>query len=94
MGTYYQPTPPENLVASTALQQSIFSAPPIASQAAPAASTAVLNTATTMVNGNTSESEGPQGVKRGRNDESDDEDAPMEEGDSDAPMEASSDDED
>ena len=37
------------------------------------------------------DSDGPKGVKRTRDNESDDEGAPMEEDDSDAPMEASSD---
>ena len=45
----------------------------------------------TETNGLKNDADGPQGVKRRRDDESDEEDAPMEEDDSDAPMEASSD---
>lgn len=79
-------------VTATELQQSIFNAPPSSSiapstsQTSPAAK-APEATANTM----NVDREGPQGVKRRREDESDDEGAPMEEGDSDAPMDASSD---
>ena len=44
-------------------------------------------------NGVNPESEGPKGVKRGREDESDEEGAPMDEDDDDVSMEASSDEE-
>lgn len=80
-----------NAPVSTTLQQSIFNAPP-SSAAAPIGlpPKPVESTA----NGMKAEEEAPHGVKRTR-DESDDEDAPMEEDDDDddVPMEASSDEE-
>lgn len=79
------PTVAGNEVATTELQQSIFNAPP-SSAAAPAAKAPQATT-----NGMAADADDPKGVKRGRDEESDDEGAPMEEDDSDAPMEASSD---
>lgn len=73
-------------VTATELQQSIFNAPPSALASLPAKVIPAPKT--------TEGDEGaPQGVKRRRDDESDDEGAPMEEGNSDASMEASSDEE-
>lgn len=86
------PAAPGTEVVTTELQQSIFNAPPssAATQALPkvppVAKATDIGKDATSVN-----REGPQGVKRRRDDESDDEGSPMEEGDSDAPMEASSD---
>ena len=78
-------------VTSTELQQSIFNAPPSSTSApAPAADTS-LKPPDVATNGVQRDGDGPQGVKRRRDEESDAEDAPMEEDDSDAPMEASSD---
>lgn len=83
-----------NEVTTTELQQSIFGAPPSSLPAPiPSASSAKVIEASpdkgkSDVDG---EEEGPKGVKRAREDESDDEGAPMEE-DSDAPMEASDED--
>lgn len=83
-------------VATTELQQSIFNLAASSTAAAPAAAAATAagvvktsNAASTEVN---MDGDGPHGTKRRREDESDDEGAPMEEGDSDAPMDASSDD--
>lgn len=81
-GTYVPPTAPTPAPAggvSTDLQKSIFGAPP---------GTAPLPSKPAETTGETAPT---QGVKRPR-DESDEEEAPMEE-DSDAPMEASSDEE-
>lgn len=75
---------------STTLQQSIFNGPP-SSHAAAAPSTTTNGTAEPRLNGVVEDVKEPHGVKRGRQDESEDEGAPMDEGDSDAPMEASSD---
>ncbi len=82
-----------NEVATTELQQSIFnlqSSTPVGAPAAttPAAAAKVPDREMDV----DLDSGGPHGVKRRREDESDDEGAPMEEGDSDAPMDASSDD--
>lgn len=91
-GTYRMPVAPGNEVITTELQQSIFNAPPssvaaqIPSKAPIAAKASGVGKDITSVS-----EEGPQGVKRRRDDESDDEGSPMEEGDSDAPMDASSD---
>lgn len=87
------PVTANNEVTTTELQQSIFNAPPSALAGLPPKVSATApkgaDTGPNRVDGD----EGvPQGVKRRRDDESDDEGAPMEEGDSDAPMEASSDD--
>ena len=95
-GTYRIPVAAGNEVTTTELQQSIFGAPP-SSLPAPLlfASSAKIADASIGkgkmdIDG---EEDGPKGVKRDREDESDDEGAPMEE-DSDAPMEASDEDED
>ncbi len=80
--------------ATSELQQSIFGAPPSTLPApVPSASSAKIPEASIEkgkmeVDG---EDDGRKGVKRAREDESDDEGAPMEE-DSDAPMEASDED--
>lgn len=83
-----------NEVTTTELQQSIFGAPPSSLPApVPSASSAKV-TETSIDKGKMDvdgEEDGRKGVKRGREDESDDEEAPMEE-DSDAPMEASDED--
>ena len=79
------PTAAGNEVTTTELQQSIFNAPPAS------AATTAAKAPQTATNGMAADADGPKGVKRGRDDESDDEGAPMEEDDSDAPMEASSD---
>ena len=79
---------------TTELQQSIFGAPPSSLPApVPSASTAKLSEASTD-KGNIDvdgEEDGRKGLKRAREEESDDEGAPMEE-DSDVPMDASDDD--
>ena len=83
-----------NEITTTELQQSIFGAPPSALPApVPSAPSAKVTEASVdkgemEVDG---EEDGPKGVKRVREDESDDEEAPMEE-DSDAPMDASDED--
>ena len=83
-----------NEITTTELQQSIFGAPPSSLPApvpfAPSAKVieAWVNKGEMEVDG---EEDGPKGVKRVREDESDDEEAPMEE-DSDAPMDASDED--
>lgn len=70
---------------STELQKSIFSGPPTSTAAgAVPAKPAGKKEAE-------AEGQGPQGVKRPRDEESDDGDAPMEEDESDVSMEASSD---
>ena len=82
-----------NEITTTAVQQSIFGAPP---SSLPAPVTAQAPSAKPVqdqhMDGD-AEDDGPKGVKRTREDESDDEGAPMEE-DSDAPMEDSSDEDD
>ena len=79
---------------TTELQQSIFGVPP-SSHPAPilsAPSTKVTEPPIHMENVDADgDDDGRKGVKRAREDESDDEEAPMEE-DSDAPMEASDED--
>lgn len=93
-GTYRMPSGAAGAVTSTELQQSIFNAPPSSATAPPHQVTGAPKPADTVANGVQSDGEGPQGVKRRREEEeSDAEDAPMEEDDSDAPMEASSDEE-
>ena len=81
---------------ATELQQSIFGAPPSSLPAPiPSASSAKF-TEVSIDKGKVDvdgEEDGRKGVKRAREDESDDEGAPMEE-DSDAPMEASDEDDD
>lgn len=85
-----------NEVTTTELQQAIFGAPPSSLPAPPSAPAAsakapeVLKKVEMDIDGKEEE---PKGLKRARDDESDDEGAPMEE-DSDAPMEASSDEDD
>lgn len=87
-------------VATTELQQSIFNltasstaaAPAAAPVAAAATAAGVVKTSDAVTTGMDVDKDGPHGIKRRREDESDDEGAPMEEGDSDAPMDASSDD--
>ncbi|KAK4698050.1 hypothetical protein P7C71_g132, partial [Lecanoromycetidae sp. Uapishka_2] len=87
-GTYRMPVAVGNEVTTTELQQSIFGAPP--SSLPPAAKAAAPNEATNEDMEVDKEGEESKGVKRTREEESDEEGAPMEE-DSDAPMEASSD---
>jgi U2 small nuclear ribonucleoprotein B'' len=94
-GTYRMPTVAGTAVATTELQQSIFNAPP-SSVTADAGPPGLPNPPPTSTNGvreTESATLSNQGVKRPREEESDEEDAPMEEDDSDAPMEASSDEE-
>ncbi|KAL1972413.1 hypothetical protein VTN31DRAFT_6827 [Thermomyces dupontii] len=79
-GTYVPPTAPAEQSQSTDLQKSIFSGPP---------SSAPVET---KPGEKAAEAQAPHGVKRPREDDSDAEEAPMEEGEeSDVPMEASSD---
>ena len=85
------PTVTGTEVATTELQQSIFNAPPALATASVPAVVPATNPPPTATNGMAVDTDGPKGVKRVRDEESDDEEAPMEEGDSDAPMEASSD---
>lgn len=93
-GTFRAPVP-AGAVTATELQQSIFNAPPSATTAPPT-STPTLKPPEAAVNGAVSEdgAKSPQGIKRRREDESDEEDAPMDEDDEgDAPMEDSSEEE-
>lgn len=80
-----------NEVITTELQQSIFNNLPSSATAEVPAPVAAAPAAQRPDPGANGDAGGPQGVKRRREDESDDEGAPMEEDDSDAPMEASSD---
>ena len=83
-----------NEVRTTELQQSIFGAPPSSLPAPVPSGSSAKVTETSIDKGKMDvggEEDGRKGVKRGREDESDDEEAPMEE-DSDAPMEASDED--
>lgn len=83
-GTWTGPTPGAVPGVSTELQKSIFSGPP---------TSAVSGTEAPKTTGEKeaeAEGQGPQGVKRPRDDESEGE-APMEEDESDVSMEASSD---
>lgn len=83
-----------NEVTTTALQQSIFGAPPSSLPVpVPAPASKAVEAKGNGAMDVNSEADGPKGVKRVREEESDDEGAPMEE-DSDAPMEASSDEDD
>lgn len=91
-GTYRMPTAATNQTTSTELQQSIFNAPP-SSVPTGAPPPSLPKPPDSQANGTKIDGDGPHGIKRGRDDESDDEGAPMEEDDSDAPMEASSDEE-
>lgn len=82
-------------VPTTELQQSIFNlttSTPAASAPAAATAIGVVKTSDAATTEEGVDGDGPHGTKRRREDESDDEGAPMEEGDSDAPMDASSDD--
>ncbi|KAI9743411.1 MAG: U2 snRNP complex subunit msl1 [Candelina submexicana] len=93
-GTFRAPAP-VGAVTATELQQSIFNAPP-STATAPLTSNGGLKPQEAAVNGAVSGdgAKSPQGVKRRREDESDDEDAPMDEDDEgDAPMEDSSEEE-
>lgn len=83
-----------NGVTTTELQQSIFGARP-SSLPIPLAQNSKVTVISTGHGGMDVDREevGPKGVKREREEESDEEGVPMEE-DSDAPMEASSDDDD
>jgi U2 small nuclear ribonucleoprotein B'' len=90
------PLPAGAAVATTELQQSIFNAPP-SSVAVEAAPPGLPKPPPSNVNGakdTESTAQSTQGMKRPRDEESEEEDAPMEEDDSDAPMEDSSDEED
>ena len=98
-GTYKMPIAAGTETTSTELQQSIFGAPP-SSLLTPVKPSTSGEKAAGATNGGM-EVDGREdgggedrgkGVKRAREEESDDEEAPMEE-DSDAPMEASSDEE-
>lgn len=88
------PVPASNEVTTTELQQSIFNAPPSALAGLPPKVPSTAPKGDIEPKRADGVEGGPQGLKRRRDDESDDEGAPMEEGDSDAPMEASSDDDD
>ena len=84
-GTYSGSTSGAAAGVSTELQRSIFSGPPTSTTA---------GAATTKPPGEKdaeADGQGPQGVKRPRDEESDEGDAPMEEDESDVSMEASSD---
>lgn len=89
-GTYRMPTAATIPTTSTELQRSIFNAPP-SSIATGAPPPSLPKPPDTQANGADVDGEKSHGVKRTRDEESDDEGAPMEEDDSDAPMEASSD---
>ncbi|KAL9014958.1 MAG: hypothetical protein Q9173_000412 [Seirophora scorigena] len=89
-GTYRMPVAAINQTTSTELQQSIFNVPP-SSIATGAPPPSLPKPPDAQANGAKAVGEEPHGIKRGREEESDNEDAPMEEDDSDAPMEASSD---
>ncbi|KAL8709099.1 MAG: hypothetical protein Q9220_006120 [cf. Caloplaca sp. 1 TL-2023] len=91
-GTFRAPSEAVTQVTSSEIQQSIFNAPPVSSTpAAVPPSTSLPKAPEPKTNGTETNGGELHGVKRGREDESDDEGAPMEEDDSDAPMEASSD---
>ncbi|KAI9765824.1 MAG: U2 snRNP complex subunit msl1 [Geoglossum simile] len=99
-GTYRMPTigVPAGAIEATELQQSIFNAPPgAAAISAPPKDTAGMALKPPPVPVVEDGAKSPQGVKRRREEEdvaeSDEDDAPMEEGDSDASMEDSSDEE-
>ena len=90
-GTYRMPVIPTHVVTSTELQQSIFNALPSSSVAAVSTAASTTKESEISLNGPKADADEPQGLKRRREDESDEEGAPMEEDDSE-PMEASSDD--
>lgn len=85
------PSAATNQIASTELQQSIFNAPPSSAAVGAAPAASLPKPPDTTTNGTDMDGGEPHGVKRGRDEESDDEGVPMEEDESDAPMEASSD---
>ena len=88
-GTYRMPVAAGNTTASTNLQQQIFGVPPSSLPAPVQAAQAATTNGGTETDGKEEEA---KGVKRGREEESDEEVA-MDE-DSDAPMEEGSDDDD
>ncbi|KAL8677787.1 MAG: hypothetical protein Q9224_006060 [Gallowayella concinna] len=90
-GTYRMPSTTVGQVTGTELQQSIFNAPPSAASTGVPPPASLPKPPDTKPEASTADGQEPHGVKRGRDEESDDEGAPMEEDDSDAPMEASSD---
>ncbi|KAI9809824.1 MAG: hypothetical protein M1825_000257 [Sarcosagium campestre] len=95
-GTYNIPAGADAAVAGTDLQQSIFNAPPSAAAALPSAPSTALQPPPTASGTDAMEEDAksPQGVKRRRDDESDEEEAPMDEdSEGDAPMEDSSEEE-
>lgn len=85
------PTAATNQPAITELQQSIFNAPPSSLPAGAPPPPSLPKPPGTQADGANVDGKEPHGTKRARDEESDDEGAPMEEDDSDAPMEASSD---
>ena len=87
-GVYKAPTAP-----APETQASVFTAPLPSTSAAPAAVPQAAKLPPANANGPTIGDEEPHGVKRTRDDESDEGDAPMEEDDDDVSMEASSDEE-
>lgn len=90
-GTYRMPSAATKQTTSTELQQSIFNVPPSSAAAGAPLAASLLKPPDTKTNGTDVDGDEPHGVKRGRDEESDDEGVPMEEDESDAPMEASSD---
>ncbi|KAL8874289.1 MAG: hypothetical protein Q9174_000369 [Haloplaca sp. 1 TL-2023] len=90
-GTYRMPSATTNQVTSTELQQSIFNAPPSSGTIGAPSGAPPSKPLGAMADGAAANGKEPHGVKRGRDEESDDEGVPMEEDESDAPMEASSD---
>lgn len=84
-GTYNSSSTAPGAVVSTDLQRSIFGAPPSAPVGLSLKSTEVMN------GSRGGEAQVSQGIKRPRDDEESDGEAPMDEDESDAPMEASSD---
>ncbi|KAL9605107.1 MAG: hypothetical protein Q9219_000041 [cf. Caloplaca sp. 3 TL-2023] len=90
-GTYRMPTAANTQPAISELQQSIFNAPPSSLSAGAPPPPASFKEPGVQANGPKNDEGETHGIKRGRDEESDDEGAPMDEDDSDAPMEASSD---
>lgn len=87
------PSTAVNQVAGTELQQSIFNAPPSSTSLGAHTPASLSRPSEAQPNEPNVDGKEPHGMKRGRDEESDDEGAPMEEDESDAPMEASSDEE-
>ena len=87
-GVYQPPTAP-----AQEAQQSVFNAPLPSTSTAPAAAAVEAAKAPPPAVNGTKAGEEPHGVKRARDEESDQGDAPMEEDDDDVSMEASSDEE-